>query len=151
MRKLLDFQMKNILVMASRESKKFLIVFKLVSFVHARKVFEMCYRQPVTARMYKQYLITISVDGGVIEIRDVIANEGNLIFTLKSSNVIGETLCVMYNKIFIWERNAIIVLFLKNLEEQYGVHGFQKFENLLDVLQLNSTRIARSIKELFQL
>ena len=125
----------------------YLIVFRLFNSKSAINVFEMMQLYPSAAKIYKQYLVTLSLNDGLIEIRDITRNEGNVVYSMINTNAIGETLCVMYDKILYWERSQINILFVKFFDEQNDKTKYQIPENVKKTFDHHPTIKSRSIKE----
>ena len=146
-KKILDLHGDNILVLASKGMSNYLIVFRIFNSKSAINVFEMMQLYPSAAKIYKQYLVTLSLNDGLIEIRDIMRNEGNVVYSMINSNAIGETLCVMYDKILYWERSQINIIFVKFFDEQNDKTKDQITENVKKSFDHHPTIKSRSIKE----
>ena len=83
----------------------------------------MHYQQPLIARLWKDYLITMNLDGGLLQIRGTKNNEGNLIYSQRNYQALAETLRVNNEKIFFCERGQIHILHLKSIIDEYSKTG----------------------------
>lgn len=140
---LLDLSDNYLLVTKQEQHKRSLLILSLSNPV--TKTFEMQYQQPLIARLWKDYLITMNINGGLIQIRGTKNNEGNLIYSQRNYQALAETLRVNNEKIVFFERGQIHIIYLKSIKDEYSKTGLEvKHGNtkVNDILGINS----RSIK-----
>jgi hypothetical protein len=146
-KKLLDLYEENILIMTSRG----LIILEIVDSKYLNLLFELAITttQPLVSKVYKQYLITLSLYDGKLQIRDTKNHEENTMYTQKSFQIVAQTLTVKYDKVFFWERDQINIIFLDSIQKVYEDPGCQagKFTNVSSLVQ--SRFIKGSFKNCF--
>lgn len=122
-KELLDIDEHNILVKKRRFQDEFLAIIS-TQVDAARMIFEMGFNQPLVARLYKQYLVTMRLDG-LLQIRDTRNNEGNIIYSHRNEFAIAETLIAKYEKVIFCERGQLQILYLKSIEDEYLERGIE--------------------------
>ena len=120
---LLDLSDNHLLVAKQERYIKSLSILSLSNPV--KTTFEMHYQQPLIARLWKDYLITMNINGGLIQIRGTKNNEGNLIYSQSNYQALAETLRVNNEKIFFCERGQIHIIYLKSIEDEYSKTGLE--------------------------
>ena len=147
MKRLLDLYEEKILIMTSRS----LVILKIVDSKYLNLLFEMpiTTTQPLVAKVYKQYLITLSLYDGKLQIRDTKNHEENTIYTQISIQIVAQTLTVKYDKVFFWEKDQINIVFLDSIQKVYEDPGYQagKYTNASSSNLLVQSRF---IKESFK-
>lgn len=143
---LLDLSDNNLLVKKQRkfDRRNYLAILSLSHPVDVKSSFEMHYQQPLIARLWKDYLITMNLDGGLLQIRGTKNNEGNLIYSQRNYQALAETLRVNNEKIFFCERGQIHILHLKSIIDEYSKTGLvvkHCNQKVNDILGINSRSI----------
>lgn len=147
---LLDAYEDRLLLMVSAHGAVYLFMMKKNRRNCPKVVFEMAYREPSYNKLFKDYLVTMKMSDGVLEIRDTSVREGNLIFSYKNNNAVANTLHVKYDKICFWEQNQVNILFVASILEDYENSRMQENkENKL--VQFNSLKDLRYFKESLQI
>ena len=124
--RLLDMNGENLLVSKYTENRcqNYLSILRFKDQATIETIFTMSYSHPCISRLYKHYIITMTLQDGWLTIRDTsIFNEENPIYSQKFENAIAETLIVKYGKIIFCERNQVVILFLKTIEAEHSRTG----------------------------
>ena len=146
--KLLDMDEENLLVLKSGEStfNHYLVILSFKDHNNVKSIFTLPYSHPCVSRLYRHYLITMSLSNGWLQIRDTtLHNENNTIYSQKFEDAIAETLIVKYGRIIFCEREKVIVLFTKTIEEEYYRTGMI-VNKCTKLLKSNNDLLSRSIK-----
>ena len=145
--KLLDMNEDRILILRSGENEfcKYVSILSFNDHEIVNILFTMPYSYPCVLKLYKHFLIIMTLNDGHLLIRDTLFNEENPIFSQRFEKAIAETLIVNYGKIIFCEPNQVNILYLKTIEDKHRETGMI-VKNYCQPLISNSDGILRTIK-----
>ena len=145
--KLLDMNKERLLILRSgvNEYCKYVTILSLNDYEIKNALFTMPYSHPCVLKLYKHFLIIMTLNDGHLRIRDTLFNEENPIFSQRFEKAIAETLIVNYGKIIFCEQNQVNILYLKTIEDEHKRTGMVG-NNCCPALISNFNVISRIIK-----
>lgn len=145
--KLLDMNKERLLILrfGVNEYCKYVTILSLNDHEIENALFTMPYSYPSVLKLYKHFLIIMTLNGGHLRIIDTISNEENPIFSQRYEKAIAETLIVNYQKVIFCEQNQVNILYLNTLEDEHKRTGMIG-KNYCPPLKSNFDVISRIIK-----
>ena len=145
--KLLDMNKERLLILKFGVNAycKYVTILSLNDHEIENALFTMPYSHPSVLKLYKHFLIIMTLNDGHLRIIDTIFNEENPLFSQRFEKANAETLIVNYGKIIFCEQNQVNILYLNTLEDEHkrtGIIG----NNYCSPLKSNFDVIARIIK-----